>query len=545
MTETGARPPEWVIDGAGRRVPFEPDRICQALFAAGEELGRPDAFQARELTDAAVHFLTNDGDESLTLEHIAERVAQVVRELGQPELARAYVQRHERRRRESAVPVRVEGMCSFALDAAPRAVTRDCLRAYTLQAVFSRDLAAAREEGLLALSGLDAPTAVASLALEAPFPPDDMLDAVFALQEVARCAGDTVILDGPEWLPDDGAWEQRCRLLWEAPRLARRPIAVNVHAAEPPAWAQVRGAGPLFPDGATDAEVSRRAERLHRLLEGAPPDPDWRLTLHLQSDDFASGPGRDLLRWATRRTLDGQPVAFALDRPRRPVMLAAGVDRRHPGTLMEVGLNLPALLRRPDIAGDGPSLLKRLPSLARMAVSAGVQKRRFLRSHADRTLLARGFVLERTRLLVVPVGLGDVVRALIGQGPVESPLSLELAEQIIAALTGGLVEAGRVAHLEIALDGPGPGLSCELGDGANAGDALAPPRKQLHAADRLLAPTGGTAVVYLDAEKVVTPDDLIDLLHHTWKRTDLARVCFRRAAEAVRQSELAGMDDDV
>ena len=46
------------------------------------------------------------------------------------------------------------------------------------------------------------------------------------------------------------------------------------------------------------------------------------------------------------------------------------LDRKTPGVLLEIGLDLPAFARRADIANDGPTLLKKLPSLARIAVSA-------------------------------------------------------------------------------------------------------------------------------------------------------------------------------
>jgi hypothetical protein len=54
-------PPAWVYKRDGRLVPFEADKISRALFAAGESLGRPDAFLARELADGVVHFLAAEG----------------------------------------------------------------------------------------------------------------------------------------------------------------------------------------------------------------------------------------------------------------------------------------------------------------------------------------------------------------------------------------------------------------------------------------------------------------------------------------------------
>src|SRR5262245_5854834 len=80
----------WVRKRDGRLVPFEADKICQALFAAGESLGQPDAFLARELTDGVLHFLAAEaGGTPPTTSQIAELVVKVVRELGHPALARA------------------------------------------------------------------------------------------------------------------------------------------------------------------------------------------------------------------------------------------------------------------------------------------------------------------------------------------------------------------------------------------------------------------------------------------------------------------------
>src|SRR4051812_2626833 len=84
-------PPAWVYKRDGRLVPFEPDRISRALFAATEGLRRPNAFLARELADAVLHFLTADMDgPAPTTAQIAELVVKVVRELGHPDLARAF-----------------------------------------------------------------------------------------------------------------------------------------------------------------------------------------------------------------------------------------------------------------------------------------------------------------------------------------------------------------------------------------------------------------------------------------------------------------------
>src|SRR6516225_5509322 len=95
--------PAWVYKRDGRLVPFEADKISRALFAAGEGLGRPDAFLARELADGVVHFLTVECEGATpTTKQIAELVVKVVRELGQPALAEAFARFGEQRR--CAVP---------------------------------------------------------------------------------------------------------------------------------------------------------------------------------------------------------------------------------------------------------------------------------------------------------------------------------------------------------------------------------------------------------------------------------------------------------
>src|SRR3954468_16146397 len=94
-------PPAWVTKRDGRLVPFEADKISRALFAAGEGLGQPDAFLARELADGVVHFLTLESDGTPTTEQVGELVVKVVRELGQPALAAAFADFARRRPRQA------------------------------------------------------------------------------------------------------------------------------------------------------------------------------------------------------------------------------------------------------------------------------------------------------------------------------------------------------------------------------------------------------------------------------------------------------------
>src|SRR6476660_3370390 len=92
MTAYGTLP-NWVTKRDGRLVPFDGDRVCRAVFAAGERVGRPDPFLARELTDGVLHFLAEDGaDDPLPTDRLAEVVITIVRELGHPALAQSFLE---------------------------------------------------------------------------------------------------------------------------------------------------------------------------------------------------------------------------------------------------------------------------------------------------------------------------------------------------------------------------------------------------------------------------------------------------------------------
>src|SRR4051812_5450517 len=145
-------PPTCVLKRDGRMAPFEADRISRALFAATEELGRPDAFLARELADGAVHFLAAECEGQIpTTRQIADVVVKAVRELGHPALAAAFAAHQGKER--------------LALTQA--AARRD----QTLHGIYTRDLTAAQEAGLLTLTDLDAPDELAGHVADG-WPPD-------------------------------------------------------------------------------------------------------------------------------------------------------------------------------------------------------------------------------------------------------------------------------------------------------------------------------------------------------------------------------------
>jgi hypothetical protein len=530
--------PAWVSKGDGRLEPFDADKICQSLFAASEALGAPNAFLARELTDAVVHFLAAEPAEPApSTGQISEQVVKVVRELGQPALAQAFSQGAAGRKKLATAPdpAPPSVTVTFRIDESPQAVVERCLRAYTERVVFSRDLIAARGDGLLKLGGMETPRCLASCVLD----PVSLPDLGSHLAAIGDAAGQGVVLDGPEW-HTSGAADQlppAIVLGWltQFPAVVRRSVVVNLNSAQPPAWARHRGGGPLF------AEVTAPPlPLLDAVLEAMPAaQPRLRWDWHVQARDFVAGPHRDRLRRAARLALEGRSIAFVFDRPRRPVGLAEGMDRPRPAVLMEIGLDLPAFLHLPSIAGRGDVLRDKLTSLARMAVSAGAQKRKYLRRHAEGTALTRGFLLDRARLAVVPLGLDAVVREISGQAAAASPLSLDLACQLVRDLHEHLQAAGRTSHLEVGLDSPGPALDSR-DPGLSCADAAVSVDRQFAAAGALHAVAGqGTARVIVPPGEDASPDILIERLQFAWRRTELLRVIFLRPAEPVRQPELS------
>jgi hypothetical protein len=511
-------PPEWVTKRDGRQVPFEADRISRALFAATEGLGRPDAFLARELADGVVHFLALESEgEALTTARIEEVVVTIVRELGQPELAAAFAEHARRRTRGPAkaesIPARHELTLPYAPGAPLAEVLASCARAYTLQAVFARDLAAAHASGLLALTGLEAPEELAGVVLGSP---ESAEVDVRAALERARCFAGRVALDGPEYLLAGG--EGGPHPLVEALRLGLRltglEAVVNLNSATPPSWAGDLAAGPLFAGRRQPerARLSALADGLFEELLRAGPGANLRLDWHLGEADFRPE-GRDrLLRVVA--ALEGGRIGLVFDRPRRPVALAEGMNRQHPAVLLAVGLNLPALARQPGMGRDPSAFLQRLGSLARLALSAAVQKRAFLRRQergrpTAAPALSSGFLLDRARLMVVPLGLDAVVAELTGGQLAEGGAALDLARQVVLRLREVLRQDGRAVQMDACVDGPFDLALAEGGDlaGLSPRDATAPARAQIRAAGALhSAAEHGTLALALpeeaDAEQV-------------------------------------------
>lgn len=547
-------PPAWVQKRDGRLEPFEADKISRALFAATESLGRPDAFLSRELTDGVVHFLTEETNGATpTTIQVAEVVIKVVRELGQPALAAAIAE-HDARREHGAPAARAvtadaaqtsgriaseEVVLRFAAGAPLTEVLPACVRAYTLQTVFARDLVAAQADGLLTLTGLETPCELAGLVAQ-----PTAAGVLAAVEQARRFAGDFIALDGPEyWLgrspgPDAGAARGFTRDLATGLRLTGLRAVVNLNAAAPPSWAGDLAEGPLFAGQRLPPPPERLAQLAdglaRELLSSGIESSTVRIDWHLSERDFQPAAAGRLAEVAGR-ALDGAAIRFVFDRPRRAVPLAEGVDRQHPAVLLTVGLHLPRLAEQPGVDGDPARYLKKLGSLARLALSAAVQKREYLRRREREAPAAPpvtgGFLLDRARLLAAPVGLDAVVARFTGGGLCSGKESLDLGKQIVQTLRDVLRQDGGRSRLAACLDGldgfrfRGGWPAAVQAAGVTGWDPAAPPKHQLRAAGALHAlADGGTAALFLLDDPRPTAETVADCLRSAWKQPDLNRI---------------------
>jgi hypothetical protein len=183
-----------------------------------------------------------------------------------------------------------------------------------------------------------------------------------------------------------------------------------------------------------------------------------------------------------------------------------------------------------------------------------VQKRNYLRRHARgadaETGLGRGFLLERARLLVVPVGIDAAVHMLEGCSLCESAAALDLGRQIIKRLREVLNQDGRHTNVDSCIDGTTTVAGNSLGmffleagpanlltepwettiarvAGLTPWSPTVPSRSQLRAAGALhSAAEAGTAAVFLADGAAREPEAVADLLHFAWRHTDVVRLKF-------------------
>ncbi len=534
MADMNAHLPMFVRRRDGSQVPFDADQICQTLFEAAAKLGNPSAFLARELTDVVQHFLSLEDWPSITsTAQIADFVEKIVSEAGQPALARTF---GEMQRDITLKAPRGEQQATEARPHNADQLIARCFEAFEREAIFSPDVSAALADGLIRTLSPVAPTALASLVLDTRQFAELPWWGEFANWRDA--GGAAWIVDGPEWLctgqMNPSFTSHLSERLLALPTLASRSVELHLNCSQPPAWAQPFPARPLFNLGEDDANAADRGSFLDGLLErwkaldvADPPTIAW----HLDSAAFADHQRSQRLITLLRQALHGRVVRFFFDRPNSAITLGSGLDRKTPGVILEVGLDLAALMRKTNAHLDAVGFLQKLPSLVRLAVSAIRQKQAFVKLHAKNPLVASAFTIERSVGVIVPLGLAEVVRALTGERLTRSPLSLDFAERILSRIKATLEDASRSANVELRVDNP-----------TNAepwsSDSALPIDEQLVLAGRLhAAADGGAAILPIDADS--DPEALSRHLRRALETSTVRSVTLCRTASGVKQAELA------
>jgi hypothetical protein len=149
--------------------------------------------------------------------------------------------------------------------------------------------------------------------------------------------------------------------------------------------------------------------------------------------------------------------------------------------------------------------------------------------------VTRGFLLDRARLVVVPLGQEAVVRAVTGQSAAGGGSSLEFTRHILHTLYATL-QNDPPRHLPACLDALPPCAAITAGGADWAEDSDATPRQQLRTAGLLhTGVQAGTAVVRLASERPPSPEEVAHLLWYAWQQPGLVRVRFVRPSPARRQ----------
>ena len=543
---------EWVRKRDGRVVPFDADRICGAIFLAGEAIGKPDAFLARELTDSVIHFLAAEtGGGTPETEQIAELVVKVVRELGQPALAKSFAEGRQSksgrtvdckkdatdaiRDRDTVVGPTLGQISEWvtAGRSSPemnRQVLSKCWEHYSRREVYTRDLVSLHDNGLLHLGGLDAPFQIEASVVDLTPGRGLELDPAFfdATDHISRL----IAIDNPEYFLAAGGRTPDEARVWLRSMMARLAAlrlhgVVNLNSLSRPASVVDLATGPLFDAhqpafSAADLQLLRRTildEAFEAARTGLLICVDW----HLNESDFEDA-GNEALSSVCQRVTGGAGIAFVFDRPRHTVSLCASLDRKHASVLLTVGLNLVRLLDQCSLPTDKTQFLHKLESLVRLSISAARQKREFLRRNSKyRQVLSRGFSLERARLVVVPDGLSEVVRLVTGRDIFSAGEGSDFARAVLGRMREILTVEGQSCVLEtcvVPLTGP-PGSQ----SGDSGGEEFIAARSLLRFAGLIQSAAGaGTFEPRSDGPFTAGATELMGYLRYAWEHTELVRI---------------------
>lgn len=422
--------PAWIMTKDGRIVPFQEDHICKDLYETAVKLGKPDPFLARELADATSYFLASENPgATLKQEDVIFAVTRTVREFGHPDIALKYP--------EFAYKVEFgQGSVEVETELFPGRnvkTLQEFNRDKMLNSVLTPDLAAGIQEGWIQMEGISFPDGL----LAASWVKEDWLDMVLQspkefISGIKNLAAKQIHFEGAEFL----ALEQ--------PRIDRKLLktalsvmdvcleatgamgVLHLNFPKAPLWFQGLNYGPLFqPEMQSNKEKAFLLTRafLDAWIEASPK----RLKMHWHQIGDLDANVKPIFDYLSQ---NAHNWAFSRLAKSGPDYLSNKPDRN---VLDKISLRLDKLAKACMRKGILHKFGIRLPSLVRLGISAGIQKRAFIRkieierrqNEEMKVNLGAGFLLEKARLIITPKGLPELLENIFpGKSLVDDEVTL-------------------------------------------------------------------------------------------------------------------------
>lgn len=449
--------PAWIMKKDGRIMPFNEDQICKDLYEAGVKLGKPDPFLARELADATSYFLASENPgATLKQEDIIYAVTRTVREFGHPDIALKYP--------ELAYQGEfIQDFDDVATELFPGKnfkTHQEYNRDKMLKAVMPPDISAGIEEAWIQMEGLSFPDGL----LSSTWAKEDWFEMVLQrplefILKIKNLAAKHIHFEGAEYLALEHDLAN--------PEIFKNALAVmdacltkvechgvlHLNFPIPPLWFTGLNYSPLFVSK-SEAEYQKRLKITRSFLDAWIDVKPKKIKMHWHQlgpiDEKLSSLFNDLSQNQNNWAFSQLSKSEAIDS-------SVKMDRN---VLDKVHLRLDKLVRVCARKGILDRFETRLPSLVRLGVSAGVQKRSFLRKiEMERRQfenlnvnLAAGFLLEKARLIIAPKGIPDLLESIFPGKSYEDEEVLGYVRNILNVLKETVNSEEKKGFIPISID---------------------------------------------------------------------------------------------
>lgn len=443
--------PKWVSSADESLVPFDPGRISNALYEALLIEGIDDPFIARELTESILHFLSlENSDGTIDKNRLADLIESVLRELGNARVARQLRLRRfpsDKNKSSKAKFLQINVHAS----ALPQSFVAEAKKQYALLTVFSADVVSAVKAGYLLINQMESFDRLHSQVLGHTAAPT----IGQSVQHINHVSGLTFfnLLDHAKCFRNREEFNPYVETLLACTQLLETQLVT------------------YFPTSGHSDEFNAKEEDL--FSDAGKTDCNW----------TGERDGYDLLRHLLRNARSNQKVCLQLEPNAsikdlnlddignlRPSFLGLqwryGGDNRkknrwfYPGLsansrhcLGKVTLDLKKLFCDEQPMADLERYRVRVRSLAKLAVSAMIQKRRFLyklaESDSEKYPFQKNFLLPRASIIVECQGLEEIIAQLQTTTAVRSGDATVQAKRILQTLKESLDEEAQRCQITL------------------------------------------------------------------------------------------------